>query len=113
MSLFDIKIYNYLHNQKINNTFVKQMRETDEKYTEKLLKIGYERNQIETIIEARNSSNYLTFEQFDFLYRQGAIERTAKLRKPRNIFEKDGEFFYLNHYKKEFEMCGKFKSEEE
>ena len=88
------------------------MKETDEKYREKLLKIGYEEEKIETIIEARNSSNYLTFEQFDFLFRKGAIERTVKLKTPRNIFEKDGEFFYLNHYRKEFQMCGKFKSEE-
>jgi hypothetical protein len=88
------------------------MKETTEKYREKLIKLGYEENKIEDILEKRNSWNYLTFEQFDFLFRQKAIERTAKLKTPRNIYEKDGEFFYLNHYKKDFEMCGKFKSEE-
>jgi hypothetical protein len=52
------------------------------------------------------------YEQFRELFLQGVIKRVAKVRKPRNYFvNENGEFLFLNHYHKLYQVAAKFKEE--
>lgn len=77
-----------------------------EQYQEKLKSFDYTEEQIEAVKEIRENCELMTFEQFTFLIQVGAITRTAKLRKPRNMYDKDGKLWYLNHYNKQWAYAG-------
>lgn len=83
-------------------------------YKERLISYGYNEEQLQEVERIRTTYEYMTFEQFDFLFRQGIIKRTAKLRKPRNLFlSEGGVVYFLSHYHKSYVSCGHFINEEE
>lgn len=80
-------------------------------YKEQLERYGYSEEEIAAVKEIREQGEHCEFEQFDFLFRQGIVKRTAKLRKPRNLFMYNDKFWYLNHRNKRYEYVGFFKEE--
>ncbi len=80
-------------------------------YKEQLERYGYSEEEITAVKEIREQGEHCEFQQFDFLFRQGIVVRTVKLRKPRNLFVYEGKFFYLNHFFKKYQICGYFKEE--
>jgi Ca2+-binding EF-hand superfamily protein len=84
-----------------------------EQYQEKLKSFDYTEEQIEAVKEIRENCELMTFEQFTFLISVGAITRTAKLRKARNMYDKDGKLWYLNHYNKQWNYAGFWNAETE
>lgn len=92
-------------------TFV---REPWEKYKERLIRIGYTEEEMEAVKQVRENYEYMSFEQFDFLFRQGVIKRTNKLRIKRCLYVCDnGRVWYLNHHRKQFFYCGYFVNQNE
>jgi len=81
-------------------------------YEQILIKFEYTPEQIETVKSVRESDNYqhVTFEQFSELVAQKVVIRTRKLKKKkRNLYlGEDGKFYYLNHYRKQWEWIGCF-----
>lgn len=64
----------------------------------------------EEIRRVRSSYEYMTPEQFDFLFKQGVVARTQKLRKPRSLWVCDeGRIWYFNIYNKTYNYIGYFK----
>lgn len=84
-------------------------------YKERLISYGYSLEQIAEAEKIRNSDNfeYISFEQFDMLFRQGVVKRTRKLRKPRSLYTDGDKIYYLEHFSKKYEWCGHFINEEE
>lgn len=79
-----------------------------EEYLEKLK--DYDQVQLDNVRKVRTTFQYMTFEQFQFLFAQGVVERFVKLRKPRTLWVDDsGEIHYLNHYRKWYQCVGKFR----
>jgi len=67
----------------------------------------YSQEQIEEIQRIRTKYENMTWEQYEFLFSHGAIERKAKLKKKRTLWVNDeGEIYYLNHYKKTYQLMG-------
>jgi len=84
-----------------------------ETYEKILVKFEYTPEQIEAVKEVRESYDLCPYEQFRELFLQGVIERVAKVKKPRNYFVNEaGEFLFLNHYRKEYQIAARFKTEE-
>lgn len=79
-----------------------------DKYKERLIHYGYNEEEIEKVKQFIDESEHCPFEQFQFLFQQGIVKRTSKLKKPRNLYVKDGVFYYLNHFHKAFNYCGVF-----
>ena len=82
-----------------------------EEYREFLIKIGYTEEQIENVKQIREDSNYeeMSQEQFRFLFLNGIIKRTRKLKKIRTLLvNEEGQILYLEHHKKAYEFCGYF-----
>jgi len=77
-----------------------------EQYQEKLKSFDYTEEQIEAVKEIRENCELMTFEQFTFLISVGAIRKTCKLRKPRNLYDYEGKLLYLNHFNKEWNYAG-------
>jgi adenylate cyclase class IV len=90
-------------------------REDWSTYKNRLIFYGYSDEQLAEIEKIRNSEEFehMTFEQFDLLFRQGIIKRTAKLKKKRNLFTNGDTVLYLSHYHKAYVNCGYFINEEE
>ena len=88
------------------------MLENWQDYKERLLSYGYTEEELPFIKQAREEYEHCPFEMFKELVSQGHIIRTAKTKKPRNVFTNGIDFVYLNHFNKRFEVCGKFKNEE-
>ena len=84
-----------------------------DKYKERLIHYGYNEEETEKVKQFIDESEHCPFEQFQFLFQQGIVKRTSKLKKPRNLYVKDGVFYYLNHYHKTFNYCGVFIENEE
>ena len=83
-----------------------------ETYEKILVKFDYTPEQIEAVKEIRESYDHCTFEMFTGLIKQGLIERVAKVKKPRNYFVNEaGEFLFLNHYHKGYQIAARFKNE--
>jgi len=80
-------------------------------YKEILEKIGYSEEQIFNVQETRESLDYMSAEQFRFLFLSGVIKRTAKVKKLRCYYTDGQDIFYLNHYNKSFEKAGFFINE--
>lgn len=84
-----------------------------ETYEKILVKFEYTPEQIEAVKEVRENYDLCPYEQFRELFLQGVIERVAKVKKPRNYFvNEEGEFLFLNHYHKAYQIAAKFKTEE-
>lgn len=82
-------------------------------YEKMLEKYGYEDSQISAIKEIRESEEYeyCPFEIYRALTQQGLLKRYYKLKKPRCIYNRDGEFYFLDHRKKRYEKCAEFREE--
>jgi len=85
-----------------------------QKYKEMLEHYGYTEEQISAVKEIRENPEYeyMTPEQFRFLFLNGIVKRTRKLKKPRVLLTDGEKIFYLDHYVKEYRFCGYFKNEE-
>lgn len=82
-------------------------------YRKMLVVYGYEKEQISQVRKIREKCELCEFEQFSLLFQQKLVERKVKLRKPRHLYvNEEGEFLYLNHHNKRFEIVGHFKAEE-
>lgn len=88
-------------------------RYTWEQYKELLEKLEYTEEQIEWVKEVREQYDYMSAEQFRFLFLSGVIKRTVKNKKPRSYYTNGEDIVYLNHYAKQFQKAGFFINEEE
>lgn len=90
------------------------MKQENKEYAERLLKYEYTEEQVKDVLEFRDSCEHMPFEMFTVLFEQKVVERTAKLRKPRNLYVcSEGKIWYLNHFSKTWKWMGKFKDEED
>lgn len=81
-------------------------------YKERLIHYGYNEEQLIEVEKIRETAEHCPDEQFKELVAQGVLVRLAKLKKPRNYYvTEDGDFVFLNHYNKRFEIAAKFKEE--
>lgn len=83
-----------------------------EDYEMSLIKNGFTPDEINEVKKVRESDEYehCNFEVFNALLEQGVVVRTAKLKKPRNLYvNKEGQFLYFNSYKKAWYYVGYFK----
>ncbi len=89
------------------------MREDWEGYKSKLQSFNYTEDQIESVRLIRETFELCPYEQFRELFLQGVIVRVRKVKKPRNYYVNDlGEFLYLDHYTKSYQLAAEFKTEE-
>lgn len=88
-------------------------RESWEEYKVRLESYGYTEEELPWIKEVRDSYEYMTAEQFHFLFLSGIIKRIVKNKKPRNYFTNGDDIVYLNHYLKQFQKAGHFINENE
>ena len=80
-------------------------------YKEILERLGYSEEQVIEVEKTRESLDYMSAEQFRFLFLSGVVKRLLKVKKPRCYYT-DGEgIYYLNHYNKKFEKAGFFINE--
>jgi hypothetical protein len=87
-------------------------KENWQDYKERLISYRYNEEQLIEVEKVRAEYDHMTFEQFDFLFRQGVVKRTAKLRKPRNLYlSESGTIYFLSHYHKSYVSCGHFINE--
>lgn len=91
------------------------IRENWSQYSERLNSYDYTQEQIDAVKIVRENAEQIPNEMFDELVRQGAIKRTRKLKKVRSLYVLDGDnrVYYLEHWNKRVEWCGKFKDEED
>ena len=84
-----------------------------EQYKELLERYGYTEEQIEQVrIFRENPENeQITWEQFRFLFLNGIIKRTRKLKKIRTLYVSDDKVWYLDHHVKAYRYCGEFVNE--
>ena len=79
-----------------------------EQYNELLKKYDYNEEQILAVYEIRENYDYMTAEQFRFLFLSGVIKRTVKNKKPRSYYTNGEDIVYLNHHLKTFQKAGYF-----
>lgn len=90
------------------------IKEDWNKYKERLESYGYTEEQLIEVEKVRENYDHCNFDMFQELFLQGIVTRTIKLRKKRNLYVCDsGKFWYLNHYKKEYQYIGFMKNEED
>lgn len=89
------------------------MRQDWETYQSRLKHYGYTEEQISAVKEIRETLDHCPFEMYKELITQGAIKRTIKLKKPRNIFTDGEKFYFLSHWHKEYRYCAFFPNETE
>ena len=77
-------------------------------YKEMLERLGYSEEQIIEVEKTRESLDYMSAEQFRFLFLSGVVKRLIKVKKPRCYYTDGEDIFYLNHYNKKFEKVGLF-----
>ena len=84
---------------------------------EKLLKYyRYTDEQIAAVKEIRENpeNELMSPEQFEFLWKQGVIKRTRKLKSKRSLFvTPKGRILYLDNYYKCYNYCGYFLNQDE
>lgn len=87
-------------------------KETWQEYKERLISYDYTEEQISEVKRIRESFELCPYEQFRELFLQGVIVRLRKVKKPRNYYVNDlGEFLYLDHYSKSYQVAAEFKTE--
>ena len=79
-----------------------------QEYNELLKKYDYNKEQILAVYEIRENYDYMTAEQFRFLFLSGVIKRTVKNKKPRSYYTNGEDIVYLNHHLKTFQKAGHF-----
>ena len=79
-----------------------------EQYKEMLEKYNYTQEQISAVKEIREKYDYMTNEQFRFLFLTGIIKRVLKNKKPRSYYTDGKDVLYLNHHSRQFEKVGFF-----
>ena len=86
-----------------------------EQYKELLKHYNYTEEQIASVKEVRENpeNELMSPEQFDFLWQQGIIRRTQKLKKKRTLLVFDDKIWFLSHYHKRYVWCGYFINDEE
>lgn len=84
-----------------------------EQYKELLEKLEYSEEQILEVQKIRENLDYMSAEQFRFLFLSGVIKRVVKNKKPRSYYTNGEDIVYLNHFNKRFEKAGFFINEEE
>ena len=84
-------------------------------YKEFLIKLNYTQEDIENVrlIRENPENEIMSPEQFDFLFQQGIIKRTQKLKKKRTLLVFDDKIWYLSHYHRRYVWCGYFINDEE
>jgi hypothetical protein len=85
-----------------------------EEYKQMLERYGYNDEQIAEVKKIRENPNYeeMSQEQFRFLFLNGIIKRTRKLKKIRTLFvSPEGRILYLEHHFKAWNYCGYFLNE--
>lgn len=87
--------------------------ESNEVYSKKLAFIGYNREDIDRVLKKREELEFCPTDMFEELVKQGAVIRTRKLKNNRNIFTDGKLFYYLEHYKRDYNYCGFFTKENE
>lgn len=82
-----------------------------EKIETYILKLkDYSHEQIENVRKVRSTFEPMSYEQFQFLFQQGVVERMVKLKKPRTLWvDEEGGIHFLNHWRKWYQQVGKFK----
>lgn len=80
-------------------------------YKERLERLGYSEEQIIEVEKTRESLDYMSAEQFRFLFLSGVVKRLIKVKKLRCYYTDGQDIFYLNHYNKSFEKAGFFINE--
>ena len=78
------------------------------KYKKILERFSYDETQILEVEKTRESLDYMSAEQFRFLFLSGVVKRLIKVKKPRCYYTDGEDIFYLNHYNKKFEKVGLF-----
>lgn len=90
------------------------MRQDWNTYSSRLKHYGYTEEQLEEIKKIREEHEPMSFEQFTFLFQQKVVQRTRKLKKPRNLSVcPEGKIWYLNHRNRRYEWIGFFPNETE
>ena len=87
-----------------------------EQYKELLKHYNYTEEQIASVKEVRENpeNELMSPEQFDFLWQQGIIRRTRKLKSKRSLLvTPEGKILYLDHYFKAYNFCGHFLNQDE
>lgn len=89
------------------DTFV---RHSWEQYEETLRNFNYTEEEILAIKNIRENPEVelMTTEQFDFLWRQGIIKRTRKLKKKRSLLVLGNKILYLDRHFRRYNYCGYF-----
>ena len=79
-------------------------------YKERLLIFGYDQDQILEVKKIRENPEIeqITWEQFRFLFLNGILRRTRKLKKIRTLYVFDDKVWYLDHHVKGYRYCGEF-----
>ena len=86
-----------------------------EQYKSMLEHFGYSEDEISAVKDIRENpeNEIMSPEQFDFLFQQGIIKRTQKLRKKRTLLVFGDKIWYLSHYHRRYVWCGYFLNDEE
>ena len=77
-------------------------------YKEILERFEYDEAQISAVKEIRETAEEMTWEQFRFLFLNGILRRTRKLKKIRTLYVFDDKVWYLDHHVKGYRYCGEF-----
>jgi len=85
------------------------VKQNNKEYSSRLIGYGYSLEEVDKSIEFRDSLDHCTFDIFTGLFQQGLIIRKRKLKKKRNLFTDGSKFYYLDHYTRQYEICGEFK----
>jgi len=89
-------------------------REEWKQYSERLKSWNYTEEEIEDIREVRENLDNCPDDQFKELVAQGVVVRTRKLKKKRNYYvNEEGQFLYLDSYKRKYLIAGYFKTEDD
>lgn len=83
-------------------------------YKERLISFGYDQDQILEVKKIRENTEIgeITWEQFRFLFLNGILKRTRKLKKIRTLYVFDDKVWYLDHFVKAYRYCAEFIKEE-
>lgn len=83
-------------------------------YKERLISFDYTEDQILEIAKIRENPEIeeMTWEQFRFLFLNGVLRRTRKLKKIRTLYVFDDKVWYLDHHVKAYRYCGEFTEQE-
>lgn len=88
------------------------MQQPLEEYLERLKHYGYTEEELQGVIEFRETAQHVPWEQYRMLIDQQLLKRTRKLKKIRNVYFYDEKFWILDHYHKKYNWIGFMHSED-